>query len=138
MYLLDTNIVSELRKCAVGKGNQGVCEWADGQDLQEFYLSAVVLMELERGVLVAERKDPQQGAALRAWLENIVKKQFSARILPVDAQTAAICAALHVPDKSPENDAWIAAQARQHRLTLITRNEKDFRGLGVKVFNPFR
>ncbi|MCP1661241.1 type II toxin-antitoxin system VapC family toxin [Neisseria perflava] len=137
MYLLDTNIISEMRKVAIGRGNPNVAAWVSEQNGEFFYLSAIVLMELERGALGMERKDSAQGRILRTWLEQIVKKEFKTRILPVDAATAEICAKLHVPDRSPENDAWIAVQAIQHGLTLITRNEKDFTDLGVQVFNPF-
>lgn len=84
-----------------------------------------------------ERKGKTQGAVLRRWLDEVVKPAFSGRILPIDADTAAICAALHIPDKSPENDAWIAATAKQHRLILVTRNTADFERTGVRLFNPF-
>nr|CBA05611.1 putative plasmid stability-like protein [Neisseria meningitidis alpha275] len=101
------------------------------------YTSAIVMMELERGVLGMECKDGQQGGILRRWLEEVVKPTFKARILPINETTAEICARLHIPDKSPENDAWIAATAKQHGLTLATRNIKDFEHSGVKLINPF-
>ena len=137
MYLLDTNTISELRKVAIGKGNTAVAAWAARQDFRDCHTSAVVMMELERGVLSMERKDATQGEVLRTWLDQKIKRDFKERILAIDATTAGICARLHIPDRSPENDAWIAAQAIQHGLTVVTRNEKDFAELGVQVWNPF-
>lgn len=137
MFLLDTNIISEMRKIEQGKGHRGVTAWVANTPAPQICTSAIVMMELERGVLAMERKDVAQGQRLRNWLENVVKKRFSNNILPIDAHTAEICAKLHIPDRSPENDAWIAAQALQHGLTVVTRNEKDFADLGVRVFNPF-
>lgn len=137
MYLMDTNLISEMRKIEQGKGSANVTAWLGEIPNSLLCTSAVVMMELERGVLSMERKDIDQGKRLRHWLENVVKKQFNGRILPIDASTAEICTALHVPDRSPENDAWIAAQAIQHHLILVTRNEKDFAELGIRVLNPF-
>lgn len=94
-------------------------------------------MELERGILRMERKDQAQGQVLRAWLEQTVKPTFENRILPIDETTAAICARLLTLDPAPENDAWIAAAAIQHRLILVTRNTADFDHTGARVFNPF-
>lgn len=95
------------------------------------------MMELERGILGMERKDLVQGRALRIWFEHMTAAMLQGRILPIDETTAEICARLHIPDKSPENDAWIAATAKQHGLTLATRNIKDFEHSGVKLINPF-
>ena len=135
MYLLDTNIISETRR--PDRTNPALKAWLAKQAQSGLYTSAVVMMELERGVLGMERKDKAQGAVLRRWLDNIIKPAFSGRILPADADTATVCAALHIPDKAPENDAWIAATAKQHGLTLATRNIKDFEHSGVKLINPF-
>lgn len=137
MFLVDTNIISEMRKIEQGKGNIGVTDWVANTPSHQICTSAVVMMELERGVLSMERKDVEQGKRLRNWIENVVKNRFSDKILAIDATTAGICARLHIPDRSPENDAWIAAQAIQHGLTVVTRNEKDFAELGVQVWNPF-
>ncbi|MDO4879297.1 MAG: type II toxin-antitoxin system VapC family toxin [Neisseria sp.] len=137
MYLLDTNIISEMRKIAKGKGNSNVAAWLERTDQTGLYTSAVVIMELERGVLGMERKDPIQGAALRAWKTAVTERFFKGRILPIDAATAEICARLHIPDRSPENDVWIAATAKQHGLILATRNVKDMEQTGVKLFDPF-
>lgn len=135
MYLLDSNIISEIRR--LDRANAGVQAWLNATDSAEIYTSAVTMMELERGVLAMERKDKAQGAILRVWLEQTIKPAFAARILPIDERTAAICARLHVPNRAPENDAWIAALAIQHRLTLVTRNERDFERTGAKLLNPF-
>ena len=135
MYLLDTNIISETRR--PDRTNPALKAWLAKQAQSGLYTSAVVMMELERGVLGMERKDKAQGAVLRRWLDNIIKLAFSGRILSADADTAAVCAALHIPDKAPENDAWIAATAKQHRLILVTRNIADFERTGVRLINPF-
>ena len=136
MYLLDTNIISETRRPS--RMDEGVKAWLASVDAATLYTSAVVIMELERGILRIERKDARQGAALRAWLEQTIKPAFTGRILSIDEHTAAVCARLHIPDPSPENDAWIAASAIQHHLTLITRNTADFAASGAKLLNPFR
>lgn len=135
MYLLDTNIISEMRR--PNRADAGVKSWLASIDAAELYTSVINMMEMERGVLRMERKDAAQGKILRAWLEQTVKPAFSGRILPIDGQTAAVCARLHIPDHSPENDAWIAALAIRHHLTLVTRNINDFQRTGAKLFNPF-
>ena len=135
MYLLDTNVISETRR--PGRMHRNVRAWLEQTSPESLYTSVIVMMELERGVLGMERKDPAQGAILREWLEQVIKPAFNGRILPIDEATVGICARLHIPDRAPENDSWIAATAKQHGLTLATRNVKDMRHAGIKLFDPF-
>ncbi len=135
MYLLDTNVISELRS---GKPTQSaaVRGWAHQQPVNQLYLSAVTTMELEIGVRRIERKDAAQGAILRLWSETIVR-QFAGRILPFTASTALFCAAMHVPDPRSFRDSMIAATAFEHGFTVVTRNVSDFADSGAKLFNPW-
>lgn len=137
MYLLDTNILSEIRKIQAGRANQGIAQWAQAHPKSLMYISAITLLELERGTLAAEQRDQQQGAVYRRWLSQIVLPEFQNRILPVDAQTVLLCAPMHVPDKKSLADSLIAATAMQYNMTVITRNEKDFIHTGAKIYNPF-
>ncbi|WP_420230840.1 type II toxin-antitoxin system VapC family toxin [Pseudomonas sp. ABY48] len=134
MFLLDTNVISELRKSQADKNVQA---WARSVPAPSLYVSAITVLELETGVLRFERKDPTQGRRLRAWLDNHVMPAFAGRILPVDRAVALRCARLHVPDRSNECDALIAATALVHGLTVVTRNVSDFQSSGVAVLNPW-
>ena len=137
MYVLDTNVVSELRKVRLGKADARVAAWTESVDASDLFLSAITIMELELGVLAIERKDSAQGAVLRAWLEQHVLPEFSGRTLPIDTAVAQRCARLHVPDRRGERDALIAATALVHGMTVVTRNVVDFQLTGVGVFNPW-
>jgi predicted nucleic acid-binding protein len=137
MYLLDTNVVSELRKVRLGKADAHVARWADGVDAGDLYLSVISLQELEIGVLLAERRDPAQGALLRTWLDRHVLPAFGDRILSVDAAVAKCSAQLHVPDPRPVRDGLIAATALVHGMVVVTRNVADFAPTGVKLLNPW-
>lgn len=137
MFLLDTNVVSELRKARTGKANAQVVRWADSVDAAVLYLSVITVMELEAGVLQIERRDGAQGAALRAWLEEQVLPGFTGRILPIDAAVARRCARLHVPDPRADRDALIAATALVHGMTVVTRNTADFEATGVALLIPW-
>lgn len=137
-YLLDTNVVSELRKIGDGKADANVAAWVDAEDAESFFISAITILELERGVLGIQRRDAAQGARLRAWLDNHVRPEFAGRILPVDDQIATRCAHLNIPDRRNEVDALIAATALVHDLTVVTRNVGDFEGTGVVVVNPWQ
>ncbi len=137
MFLLDTDVVSELRKVRLGKADPNVARWADEVDPADLYLSVIVVQELEIGIRLAERRDPAQGAIFRAWMEAQVLPAFSGRILPVDTAIALRSAALHVPDPRPVRDALIAATALVHRMTVITRNVADFAPTGASVLNPW-
>ncbi len=137
MFLLDTNVVSELRKAGGGKADPNVIAWLSAQDAATCYVSAITLMELDLGVLLMERRDPVQGARLRAWMEGTVLPEFAERTIPVDRAVALACARLHVPDPRPERDAFIAATALVHGMTLVTRNLADFAPMGVALVNPW-
>ena len=137
MFLLDTNVVSELRKIRLGKANRTVAKWADSVDAADLFLSAITIQELEMGVLLAERRNPSQGAIFRAWLNGHVLPAFSGRVLPVDIAVAQRSARLHVPDPRPVRDALIAATALVHGMTVVTRNVADFEPTGVLILNPW-
>ena len=137
MYLLDTNVVSELRKLRAGKADRNVARWADTLDPASLFLSAISVMELEIGILQLERKDAAQAALLRVWFERSVLPEFQARVLPVDTEVGCRCAALHVPNTPADRDALIAATALVHGLTVVTRNVSDFKPSGVSVINPW-
>lgn len=137
MFLLDTNVVSELRKFGSGRADANVTAWLANLDAASLYLSAITLMELEVGVLRMERRDPNQGGMLRAWMTHRVVPEFQDRILPVEAAVALRCAALHVPDPRSERDGLIAATALVHSMTVVTRNIADFEATGVSLFNPW-
>jgi predicted nucleic acid-binding protein len=139
MFVLDTNVVSELRKAKAGKADPGVVDWADDVPTALMFLSAISLQELEHGVLLAERRDPAKGKILRAWLDERVVPAFSDRIVPVDAPVALRAAALHVPDPAPVRDALIGASALVHGMAVVTRNVADFeRFAGLEVINPWK
>ena len=137
MYVLDTNVVSELRKIRLGKANRYVAKWADSIDAVDLYLSVITIQELEMGVLLAERRDPSQGAIFRAWLNGHVLPAFAGRILPVDIAVAQRSARLHVPDPRPVRDALIAATALVHGMTVVTRNVADFKPMEVPILSPW-
>lgn len=137
MFLLDTNIVSELRKVRTGKAHPNVVAWVQTVHESSLFLSAIVVQELEIGVLQLERKDPTQAAVLRSWLDESVLSAFADRVLPVDTAVARRSAPLHVPDPQPYRDGLIAATALVHGMTIVTRNIADFRITGVPLLNPW-
>lgn len=138
MFILDTNVISELRKAKAGKANRGVTDWASDVPAALMFMSVISLHELEHGVLLAERRDPAQGKVLRQWLDESVAVAFADRLLPVDERVAREAAALHVPDPAPFRDALIAATAKVHGMSVITRNVNDFdRFAELSVTNPW-
>ncbi|MBK7663691.1 MAG: type II toxin-antitoxin system VapC family toxin [Sterolibacteriaceae bacterium] len=136
MFLLDTDVVSELRRPE--RADPGVLAWASATPLASFFLSSVTVLELELGVLLLERRDATQGAVLRTWIDDQVLPRFEGRILAIDTAVARRCARLHVSDPRAERDALIAATALVHGMTVVTRNAIDFESTGVAVFNPWK
>ncbi len=137
MFLLDTNVISELRKAGDAKADANVVAWLSTVDAATLYLSAITLLELELGILRIERRDTAQGARLRTWMTHHVLPEFLDRILPIDAAVALRCASLHIPDPRAERDALIAATALVHGMTVVTRNIADFEATGVPLLNPW-
>ena len=137
MYLLDTNVVSELRKAPVGKADPNVIKWASNTHPEMLYLSVITVLELETGILLVGRRDQHQGSLLRRWLEHQVLPAFDGRILSVDTAVARKCAELHVPDRRAERDATIVATALIHRMKVVTRNVADFDQSAIEIVNPW-
>jgi predicted nucleic acid-binding protein len=137
VYVLDTNVVSELRKAKAGKAERHVVAWASSVPAGQLYLSAITVLELEMGVLRIERRDRTQGALMRAWLDGQVMPAFAGRVLAVDAVVALRCARLHVPNRLAERDALIAATALVHGMTVVTRNVGDFAAASVALIDPW-
>jgi predicted nucleic acid-binding protein len=138
MFILDTNVISELRRAGQGKADKNVVTWAQSVDATNLYISAITVLEIETGILQIERRDPDQAAILRNWFEGHVLKAFENRILPIDEIVARRCAQLHVPDPKSERDALIAASALVNGMTIATRNIKDFDQTGAHVFDPWK
>jgi predicted nucleic acid-binding protein len=135
-YLLDTNVISELRKSAA-RTEPNVRAWAQQQSTSELSISVITVLEIEIGVARLERRDPSQGQTLRTWLERDLLAAFDTRTLPVDLDVVRRAAVMHVPDPRPERDVLIAATALTHNLVVVTRNIADFRRLGVELLNPW-
>lgn len=137
MYLLDTNVVSELRKTKSNRADMKVRAWAETVNPSNLYISVITVLEIETGVILMERRDPYRGAVLRRWLDSHVMPAFSERILPIDTPIAQCCAKLHVPDPKSDRDALIAASALVHDMSVVTRNIRDFALTGVNLLNPW-
>jgi predicted nucleic acid-binding protein len=136
MFILDTNVVSELRRGK--KAHRSVRIWADALPAASLYLSVVSVLELEIGILLVDRRDPKQGKILRAWMDGHVLPSFADRILAIDTLVAQRCAILHVPDPRSDRDALIAATALVHGMTVVSRNVSHFQPTGVAVVNPWQ
>ena len=137
MYLLDTNIISELKKLDSGKIHPQVQRWAYSINLMQTKISVVSITEIRTGILSLARKDQAQAASLDNWFTNRLLPAYRTRTLSVDTEVALICAQLHILAKRPINDAYIAATAIAHNLTPVTRNVRDFQGLPLMLENPF-
>lgn len=135
--ILDTNVVSELRKTDSGRADANVVAWAQRQPTSSLFISAIVIFELERGVLRLERREAPEGSVMRHWIDHKILPSFADRILPVDIAVARRRAALHVPRTRPERDAMIAATALVHGMTVVTRDIVDFADMGVRLINPW-
>lgn len=137
-YLLDTNVLSELRKVGDGKADANVTKWVGAQDSNDLFISAITILEIERGILTIQRRDAAKGSRLRGWMDSRVRPEFAERVLPIDDAIATRCAHLHIPDRRNEADALIAATALVHGLTVVTRNVQDFDDTGVIVVDPWQ
>lgn len=137
IFVLDTNVVSELCKAGDGKADVNVVMWLNAQDTASFYVSIITIMELDLGITRMEKRDPRQGASLRSWMNEHVLPTFSARTIMIDHAVAKACANLHADNPRPDRDALIAASAIAHRMTVVTRNVKDFGSMNVDIINPW-
>ncbi|XAZ26098.1 type II toxin-antitoxin system VapC family toxin (plasmid) [Sinorhizobium sp. B11] len=137
-YLLDTNVVSELRKVGDGKADANVTKWVGAQNSDDLFISAITVLEIERGILGIQRRDASQGSRLRTWMDSRLHPAFAERVLPIDDAIATRCAHLHISDRRNEVDALIAATALVHGLTVVTRNIQDFDDTGVIVIDPWQ
>jgi hypothetical protein len=135
MFLLDTNVISELRR--PDKADRNVVAWANAHPAASFFISAISILEIELGALLIARKDTAQGTMLRDWIDNQVLARFEGRVLAIDTAVAQRCARLHVPDPRAERNALIAATALVHGLSVVTRNVADFEPAGVLLINPW-
>jgi len=135
-YLLDTNVLSELRKG--GRAHQTVQQWASRQPLTSLAISTISVLEIEVGILRIARRDRNQAERLNAWLHGQVRPKFKGRILPVDEAVALRAAQLPVPNPMSERDALIAATALAHGLVMVTRNTSDFaQARELELFDPW-
>lgn len=137
MYLLDTNVVSELRKAPSGRADANVVAWASSVVVPMLFISSITVLEIEIGILQIERKDTGQGALLRSWLETHVLPAFEGRIIAFDTPVARRGAGLHIPDQRSDRAAMIAATALIHGMQIVTQNTSDFAATGVALINPW-
>jgi predicted nucleic acid-binding protein len=135
MYLLDTNVVSELRKSGTNKIDQNVKAWAESVEAGHLFVSVLTMAEIEMGVLAMEKRDLTQGALLREWFDGYVKVHFRGRILDVTAEAAVHYARMNVPNRVAVVDGLIAATALANSMRVVTRNTSDFPW--VSTINPW-
>lgn len=137
MYLLDTNVVSELRRAGTDRCDPSVAAWAQSVSVTELFISVVTVMEIQTGILLKKRKDKAQGSQLQAWLDTQVMPSFDERILSVTTDIVLRCATLHVPDHKSPHDAFLGATAYVHDLDMVTRNVADFENMDIGIINPW-
>jgi hypothetical protein len=137
MFVLDTNVVSELRKAKARKADPNVTAWAAAVPASGLFVAAITILELDTGVRLVEHRDAAQGAVLRTWMDHHVMPAFAGRVLAFDTAVARRCAPLHVPDPRSDRDAMIAATALVHGMTVVTRNVAHFAGTAVPVLDPW-
>lgn len=137
MFILDTNVLSELRKRKNGRADPSVVAWVASVEPTTVYLSVITVFEIEYGILSIGRKDPRRADHIREWFSEKVTPEFRDRLLPIDQSVARRCAALHVPDPRPERDALIAATALVHGMAVVTRDAREFAAMGVRVVDPW-
>jgi len=135
LFLLDTNVVSELRKAA--RCDVRVAAWQAAQKPEACFLSAITLLEIRLGIELARKKDRNKAKGLESWLEGRVRRSFTGRILAVDEAVGEMCGRMHAERSRSFRNGLILATAAVHRLAVVTRNAKDFADGGVKVINPW-
>lgn len=134
-YLIDTNIISEVRKGA--RCNSRVAAWYASIDDADLYLSVLVLGEIRKSIELARRRDPENAGRLEAWLTEVVAA-FGARILVVDQAVSDEWGRMNAIRPLPVIDSLLAATVKVHGVTLVTRNDRDVQGVGARVLNPFK
>lgn len=135
MFLLDTNVICELRKAA--RCNARVAAWQTAQKPEACFLSTITLLEIRLGIELARKSDRQKAEVLEAWFEERVKPGFAGRILAVDDRVSEMCGRLHAKRPGSFRDGLILATAVIHEFTVVTRNAKDFAGGRVRVVDPW-
>jgi predicted nucleic acid-binding protein len=133
-FLLDTNIISEIRKR--NRANPNVARWVAHTPVEEIGTSVIVLAEIRRGIELKRRSDPEQARSLDQWYAQM-RTKLGERVLPIDEPIGDAWALLSIPDPPPLIDGLLAATAKVHGLTLVTRNVDDIASTGVPLLNPF-
>jgi predicted nucleic acid-binding protein len=135
LFLLDTNVVSELRKAA--RCDARVTAWQAAQKPEACFLSVITLLEIRLGIELARKSDREKAGVLEAWFEQRVKPGFAGRIIAVDEKISEMCGRLHAQRPRSFRGGLILSTAAVHSLTVVTRNVKDFADSGVAVIDPW-